>query len=257
MASLAHRGFTHLGLDVSKDSIAVAVLTPYRDHADVDKIFHDEQSVRRLVARFRDPARLWACYEAGPTGYELYRLLVSLGVRCEVVAPSLVPKGKGDKVNTDKRDARRLAGLHRAGELTPIAVPTPEQEGVRDLCRIRGQMVSDLTRARNRLSGFLLRHGVVWRGGSNWTSRHERWLASLHFEQPAVAAGFRHYRAAVQLRDASLEAIEGDLGPWCERAPSASRSGAWPPSEASRRSAVSAWPPRCSTGGAFPTPASS
>lgn len=160
-------------------------------------------------------------------------------------------------MNTDKRDARRLAGLHRAGELTPIAVPTPEQEGVRDLCRIRGQMVSDLTRARNRLSGFLLRHGVVWRGGSNWTSRHERWLASLHFEQPAVAAGFRHYRAAVQLRDASLEAIEGDLGPWCERAPSASRSGAWPPSEASRRSAVSAWPPRCSTGGAFPTPASS
>ena len=219
MSSLAHRGFTHLGMDVSKDSISVAILPPYRDHAEVDKIFHDEQSVRRLISRFRNPARLWACYEAGPTGYELYRQLVSLGVRCEVVAPSLVPKGKGDKVMTDKRDARRLAGLHRAGELTPIAVPTREQEGVRDLCRIRGQMVSDLTRARNRLSGFLLRHGVVWRDGSNWTFRHERWLASLHFEHAAVAAGFRHYRAVVQLRDASLGAVEADLAPWCERAP--------------------------------------
>jgi transposase len=166
VSSLVHRAFTHLGMDVSKDSISVAILPAYRDRAEVEKIFHDEQSVRRLSSRFRNPARLWACYEAGPTGYELHRLLVSLGVRCEVVAPSLVPKGKGDKVKTDKRDARRLAGLHRAGQLTAIAVLTPEQEAVRDLCRIRGDMVADLTRARNRLTQFLLPHGVVWRGGS-------------------------------------------------------------------------------------------
>ena len=219
MSSLAHRGFTHLGMDVSKDSISVAILQPHRDQPEVDKILHDEQSVPRLIARFRNPARLWACYEAGPTGYELYRLLVSLGVRCEVVAPSLVPKGRGDKVKTDKRDARRLAGLHRAGELTPIAVPSPAQEAVRDLCRIRADMVADLTRARNGLTKFLLRHGEVWRGGSNWTFRHERWLASRHFERAALAATFRHYRATVQLRDSSLAAVEADLAPWCEREP--------------------------------------
>src|SRR5207245_7810048 len=90
--------------------------------------------------------------------YDLYRLLRALGVRCDVVAPSLVPKGRGDRVKTDKRDCRRLAGLHRAGELTAIGVPNPAQEAVRDLCRTRGDMVQDLTRARNRLTKVLLRH---------------------------------------------------------------------------------------------------
>ena len=155
MSSVAHRGFVHVGMDVSKDAIAVAVLLPDRDVAEVDKIFNDEESVRRLFKRLGRPSGLWACYEAGPTGYDLHRLLTSMRVRCDVVAPSLVPKGSGDRVKTDRRDARRLAGLHRAGELTAVAVPTPAQEAVRDLCRTRGDMVQDLTRARNRLSGFL------------------------------------------------------------------------------------------------------
>src|SRR6266508_2934873 len=136
VSSVSHRGFTHLGLDVSKDSIAVAVLEPDRDRASVDKIFHDQVSVRRLIGRFEDRSKLWACYEAGPTGYDLYRLLTGLGVRCDVVAPSLIPKRRGDHVKTDKRDARRLAGLHRAGELVAIGVPSPAQEAVRDLCRL-------------------------------------------------------------------------------------------------------------------------
>ncbi len=139
-----------------------------------------------------------------------------MGVRCDVVAPSLIPKGSGDRVKTDRRDARRLAGLHRAGELTSIAIPTPAQEGVRDLCRTRGDMVQDLTRARNRLSGFLLRHSVVWRGGSKWTERHRRWLATLSFDDPAIAATYSHYLATVKLRDTQLESVEADLLPWCD-----------------------------------------
>ena len=129
MSSIAHRDFVHLGMDVSKNAIAVAVLPPDRDRAEVDKIFHDADSVRRLIKRLGPPKRIWACYEAGPTGYDLQRLLNSMGVRCDVVAPSLIPKGSGDRVKTDRRDARRLAGLHRAGELTPVAIPTPAQEG--------------------------------------------------------------------------------------------------------------------------------
>ena len=128
VSSIAHRGFVHVGMDVSKDSIAVAVLPPDRDVAEIDKIFNDEDSVRRLIKRLGKPKGMWACYEAGPTGYDLQRLLTSMGVRCDVVAPSLVPKGSGDRVKTDRRDARRLAGLHRAGELTPVAIPTPAQE---------------------------------------------------------------------------------------------------------------------------------
>jgi len=198
-------------LDVSKDSIAVAVLEPDRDRASVDKIFHDQVSVRRLIGRFEDRSKLWACYEAGPTGYDLYRLLTGLGVRCDVVAPSLIPKRRGDHVKTDKRDARRLAGLHRAGELVAIGVPSPAQEAVRDLCRLRGDMVEDLTRARNRQTKFLLRHSRVWRDGSNWTLKHERWLAGQSFDDRALAATFAHYRATVALRHTSLDGVEADL----------------------------------------------
>ena len=98
-------------MDVSKDSIAVAVLAPDRDTAEVDKIFHDTDSVRRLVKRIGRPKGIWACYEAGPTGYDLQRLFASMGVRCDVVAPSLIPKGSGDRVKTDRRDAEKLARL--------------------------------------------------------------------------------------------------------------------------------------------------
>jgi transposase len=132
----------------------------------VDRIAHDETSVRRLVGRLGDPRQLRACYEAGPTGYELARLLEQLGISCQVLAPSLIPRAPGDKVKTDTRDCRRLARLPRAGELIAVRIPTVAEEAVRDLCRTRADMVVDRTRARHRLSKFLLRHGRVWRGGS-------------------------------------------------------------------------------------------
>ncbi len=186
MASLAYPDTIHLGLDVHRDTISVGVLRAGWEVPVVERIAHDEESVRRLVGRFPDSRRVRACYEAGPTGYGLHRLLVSLGVRCEVVAPSLIPKAPGDKVKTDKRDCRRLARLHRAGELVAIRVPTPLEEAVRDLCRTRGDMVADLTRARNRLTKFLLRHGRVWRGGSNWTHKHHAWLGAQTFGEEAL-----------------------------------------------------------------------
>jgi len=211
MTSLTHRGYIHLGMDVSRDSIAVAILGPDTDLPVIEKISSDPEAVRRLIKRVGRPSGIWACYEAGPTGYELYRLLNSMKVRCDVVAPSLVPKGRGDRVKTDKRDARKLAGLHRAGQLTAVAVPSPVQEAVRDLCRTRGQMVGDLTRARNRLTHFLLRHGLVYRDGTKWTRRHEAWLAAQHFDDAALALTYRHYRATLALRDKSLEDVEADL----------------------------------------------
>ena len=99
-----------------------------------------------------------------------------MDVRCEVIAPSLIPKAPGDKVKTDRRDCRRLARLHRAGELVAIRVPTVQEEAVRDLCRARADMVEDRTRARHRLGKFLLCHGRPWRGGNAWTMTHERCL---------------------------------------------------------------------------------
>lgn len=217
--SIAHAARTHLGLDVSKNTIAVGVLEPDREHAVADVISHDEASVRRLVGRFDDPDRLRVCYEAGPTGFGLFRLLASMQVDCEVVAPSLVPQRPGERVKTDKRDCRRLARLHRAGELTPIRVPSPQQEAVRDLCRARADQVDDLRRARQRLGSFLLRHDRVWRGGSTWTVRHHQWLASLEFGDATLTATFAHYYAIVRARRAALAGIEDDLAGFYHREP--------------------------------------
>src|SRR3954447_21380893 len=143
MSSVTQHGPIHLGLDVHKDSISVAVLPPGQESAEADKIFHDELSVRRLIARFDDPDERRSCYEAGPTGYELQRLLARLHVRSDVVAPWLIPRAPGDRVKTDRRDARRLTRLHRAGELVAIRIPTETEEAVRDLCRARADVVDD------------------------------------------------------------------------------------------------------------------
>jgi transposase len=217
--SVSHLAPIHLGLDVHKDTISVAILTPDRDAPDVERIAHDEASIRRLVGRFSDPRMLRACYEAGPTGYELARLLDRLHVCCQVIAPSLIPKAPGDRVKTDRRDCRRLARLYRAGELVAIRIPSVQEEAVRDLCRARADTVTDRTRARHRLSKFLLRHGRVWRGGNAWTLTHQRWLLQQRFEEPALAATYAHYRAVLDARDAQLEAIEADLAGWYDRAP--------------------------------------
>jgi transposase len=217
--SVSHLTPVHLGLDVHKDTISVAILAPDRDGPDVERITHDEVSVRRLVGRLGDPRWLRACYEAGPTGYDLARLLHTMGVRCEVIAPSLIPKAPGDKVKTDRRDCRRLARLHRAGELVAIRIPSIEEEAVRDLCRARTDIVEDRTRARHRLSKFLLRHGRPWRGGNAWTLTHERWLLAQRFDNPALAATYGHYRAVLDARDAALEAIEADLAAWHDLPP--------------------------------------
>ncbi len=210
---------TFLGLDVHKNTISAGILRPGQDVADVEKISSDDDAVRRLIARLGNSRRLRACYEAGPTGYELCRLLRALGVACEVIAPSLIPTAPGDRVKTDKRDCRRLARLYRAGELVAIRVPSVAEEAVRDLCRARADMVIDRTRARHRLGKFLLRHNRIWRGGDNWTMKHQAWIGAQRFDDLALEATYAHYRATLSAREAAVDAIDADLATWYGRAP--------------------------------------
>lgn len=213
-------GVTVLAMDVHKSSISTAVLEPDSSSVLVDKISTDDESVRRLIARFAQPSRVWACYEAGPTGYDLARTMHRQGIHCEVIAPSLIPVRPGDKVKTDRRDARKLAGLFRADQLTAVRVPTPAEEAVRDLCRARADMVIDRTRARHRLSKFLLRHGRVWRDGvSQWTLQHLAWVRRQVFDEPAMTATFNHYLATLTARDAAVDAIDTELVGWYTKAP--------------------------------------
>jgi transposase len=219
MDSVVHSaGPIHLGLDVSKNKIAVGILRWDEQVPDTEMIFNDEAMVHRLINRFGDPGRLRTCYEAGPTGFGLYRLLRSMGVACDVVAPALIPKAPGDRVKTDRRDCRRLARLHRAGELVAIRVPTEAEEAVRDLCRARAAVVGDRTRIRHRLSKFLLRHDRIWRE-SAWTLRHERWLTGQCFNDPALRSTYAHYRAMLTAREAELAALEADLAHWYTHGP--------------------------------------
>src|SRR5438093_9578708 len=135
--------------------------------------------VKKLAAKYQ---RLTFCYEAGPTGYGLYRQIKSLGRACMVVAPTLIPKKPGDRVKTNRRDALSLAKLLRAGELTAVWVPEERHEAMRDLSRARGAAVDDLRSKRQQVSSLLLRHGLQYPGKKTWTKTHMSWLASRRFE---------------------------------------------------------------------------
>ena len=220
MSSVASQaGLIHLGMDTSKNTIVVATLLPGEQSPVTDRIANEEAAVRRLVGRFADRSALRCWYEAGPGGYELYRLLASMGVACQVVAPSLIPKGSSDKVKTDRRDSRRLARLGRAGELTPVRVPGPAEEAVRDLVRARAAVLEDRKRAQQRLTAVLMRHGRIWRGATYWTRAHREWIAAQRFGEPALATAISYYRATLAVREAELAAVEAELAPWAAREP--------------------------------------
>jgi transposase len=166
-----------VSLDVHKLSIVVATLPPVGGKPDVCRIETTERAIRRFIDRLGGPAGLAVCYEAGPGGYALWRLLTSMGVACDVVAPSLVPVRAGDRVKTDRRDAKKLVALHRAGLLRFVAPPTAETEGLRDLLRCRDDLRCARTAGRHRVLKQLLRHGHVFRAGKTaWTLKHRRWI---------------------------------------------------------------------------------
>ncbi len=206
---------THVGLDVHAERIVIASLVGQAREPRVVDIPNDGKVIRRTFQRLlRESYDLQCCYEAGACGFELHRLLTSMGIACEVVAPSLIPVRAGDRVKTDRRDATKLARLYRAGELTTITVPSADQEAVRDLVRARDDVRKDLIAARHRLAKFLLRHGRMYRGGTNWTQRFWVWLRTQQFARECERLTFEHYVHEVEhhvhLRadlDRQLEAI--------------------------------------------------
>ena len=178
---------THIGLDVHKETIAVAVLRPGTGECDECVIANTPAALRKLFSRYPDRTALRTCYEAGPTGYDTHRLLSSLGVPCEVIAPSLIPKRSGVRIKTDRSDARNLARLQRAGERTAIRVPAPAEEAVRDLVRAREDLKSDRRIARQRIRSFLLRYGRRYPSRADrWSFRFEVWVRALRFDEPAA-----------------------------------------------------------------------
>jgi transposase len=191
----------YVGLDVSKKNIAVSVADEGRDQPRyIGMIPNTPEAIRKLVKRLGEASSLRICYEAGPTGYGLYRLFLSMGVDCEVIAPSLIPQKPGERIKTDRRDSLRLAQLLRAGELTPVYVPTKEDEALRDLVRAREDAKADELRAKHRLTKFLLRHEIrpPQEVGRAWTFKYRAWLDALSFENPLARVVFQEYYHQLQ-----------------------------------------------------------
>jgi transposase len=161
--------------------------------------------VRKLAAKYR---RLTFCYEAGPTGYGLYRQIKSLGHECMVVAPSLIPKKPGERVKTNRRDALSLVKQLRAGDLTAVWVPDPRHEAMRDLTRARETAVEDLRCKRQQVSAFLLRQGLHYPGERTWTKTHKGWLASQKLEYAEQRIAFEEMLLAMRQAQDRIERLE-------------------------------------------------
>jgi transposase len=206
-----------VGLDVHARSIRLAAIRG--DELLAERTLpYDEELLERVLSGW---PRVRCCYEAGPTGFGLYRHLVERGFECEVVAPGLVPTPPGDRVKTDSRDARKLARLLAGGLLQPIHVPSRELEAARDLVRAREAARLDRMRDRHRLSKFCLRHGRLL-PGSSWTVTRRTWLSEQRFAFACEQLAFDTYLHAVDLVDARIAQLErairetSEQGPWRE-----------------------------------------
>src|SRR6185503_11577104 len=199
----------YIGLDVHKDSIAVAIAPQHSTEVRRYGIIGGTlDAMDKLLKGLSQPdIELRLVYEAGPCGFVLCRHLRSRGIHCDLVSPSLIPRKASDRVKTDRRDAAQLARLYRAGELTAIHVPDQEDEAVRDLIRARYAAVDDQRRARLRLKGFLLRLGFRYTGKSSWTDAHKRYLSGLLMPQAAQQIVFQECIHAIDDASARLERL--------------------------------------------------
>ncbi len=200
------------GLEVHKLSIVAATLPPAGGQPELHRIETTERAIRRFVDRLGGPDGLAVCYEAGPGGFDLLRLLQRMGVACDVIAPSLIPVRAGDRVKTDRRDANKLVRLYRAGELTFVQPPTPETEGLRDLVRCRDDLRGARTAARHLVSKQLLRHGRIYRDGrSQWTKMHRLWITRQRLDDKLAHAALEEMLIFLDSLDRQLAALDARL----------------------------------------------
>jgi transposase len=211
---------TYVGVDAHKKDLFIAMLIGDQKTPVTWQVANEPNAVRRLVRKLEReaPGPVQMCYEAGPGGYALQRQVTTPRVSCQVIAPALIPRKPGERVKTNRRDARKLTELLRAGLLTEVRPPTPEEEAVRDLCRARDDAREDLQRARHRLGKLLLRRGLHY-SGRNWTRAHRQWVDSLRWTQAAERVVVDDYQLAIDHLEARLIELDTRLAEIAETAP--------------------------------------
>lgn len=213
---MAHSSTLFIGLDVQKETIAVAYVAEEREAevVFVGTIGTHQCDIDKLIGKLQSKGTtLHFVYEAGPCGYWPYRYLTKKELKCWVVAPAQIPKKAGDRVKTDRRDAVQLARLPRSGDLTPVYVPTVEDEASRDMVRAREDALKDLKAAKVRLKAFLLRQDIRYEGRTTWGPAHLRWLAEVVCPPPAQQVVFQEYVRTVSEHPERLQRLEAELPP--------------------------------------------
>ncbi len=203
----------YIGLDVHKESIAVAIANPERagEIRFWGNIPNTPTSIRRMFNKLeKNYPKLLVCYEAGPCGYRVYRQLTSMSIECQVIAPSRIPKSPTDRIKNDHRDSKSLARLLRAGDLTPIWVPDETHEAMRDLVRARSASKKDTKIARQRIQSLLLRAGRLY-DKKSWTKRHRIWLANQTFSNGSQQIAFQHYLQALEQAENRTMQLEQEI----------------------------------------------
>jgi transposase len=213
---------TFVGLDAHKKAVNVAMLLPDQRAAVEWQVANEPAALRRLARKLEREAvgTVRSCYEAGPLGYGLQRQLGAHGVACMVVAPSLIPIKPGEHIKTDRRDARKLAELLRAGMLTEVHPPSEDDEALRDLCRCREDVREDITRARHRLGKFLLRRNCYYGATQRaWGKIHREWLHGLRFDRPTDQVTFDSYLVTLEQQEERIRTLEAQLTEFAAREP--------------------------------------
>ncbi len=219
----------HVGMDVDKEKIAIAVVKDFESEPRLQQMIRNRaDAVEKLVTELKATYdRVTLCYEAGAghglrpllahasgaCGFELYRRITDLGALCVVVAPASVPKKANDRIKTDRRDAVKLAMGLRSGELSPVYVPTREDEALRDYLRAYEDIKAELKRAKQRLVHFLLRHEIRCQDGKNWSAQYWRWLRSLTFDSPMMALAFEECIGQITRLEETRKRIADGLKP--------------------------------------------
>jgi len=213
------KGTTFVGLDDSKRKLVVAIVRAGASEPEQWELPKEPHLIRRLFQRLAREGQVRACYEAGVSGYDLYRQIVACGVECAVIAPALTPRRPGQRIKTDRRDAAKLVRLFRAGELTPIHVPNEAEEAVRDLVRCREDVRRDVLRWRHRLLKFLDRHGRLYVTGKNWSQRHWTWIRAQQFALPVLERTFEATLFGLEQALARRAALDREVAALAESEP--------------------------------------
>jgi transposase len=202
------KSIAYVGLDVHQEHI-VAVIMPEKGDRPLceRKLRNDPNEVKKFLLKWAQVYELRCCYEASSCGYVTHRWLNTVGISCEVIAPSLIPQRHGDRIKTDRRDALKLSRLYRAGELTPVYIPTEQDESVRSLLRCRQAINKEAQQSRHYVLKFLLARGLKYQGKSYWTQKHWQYMRSLKFEGPDAVV-WLEYLALLDYKLLRLEELD-------------------------------------------------